>query len=94
MVEIKELLKRNDYDIYNNSNINVDKIKILADILSNSDSINVSKYLSIENCLNQADQEDDDMWIAGIDILLKRMDIKRRDFQNQKVFEILERIEL
>jgi len=44
----------------------------------------------IENTLEQAIAEKDEMWIGGIKILVELMNISKNDFPNKEIYEMLE----
>lgn len=149
---INELLKENDYNIYQNENINDEKLEEIAKWFSKNDNVELLEYLSLVKCVSkfcwrnfiliiekmeepqkskglpllfellqdanwpvfdlsittlmsfgrekvvpyleeylvQAYEDEDEMWIFGIQMLVQKMNIEPKDFNNKDVVKILE----
>ena len=48
--QINELLKNKEYDIYNNPQISHEKIKIIAEIISQDKSLDLEEYFDLLKC--------------------------------------------
>ena len=52
-----------------------------------------SLVLHVEKVLIKAKDENDDLWIGGIKILLKQTKIRKEDFSNKGIYDILDSID-